>query len=126
MQGLMMDYPLTISMILERARLFPRQQIVTRGLAGTHRYTYSDLYLRVCKLANVLKRLGIEPGERVATLAWNTYAHLEVYLGAPSCGAVLHTLNLRLPPLGVPGDGVRGRKAVDYPGTAGAASRVCS
>jgi fatty-acyl-CoA synthase len=98
MQGLMMDHPLTITMILERARLFPRQEIVTRGLAGTHRNTYSDFYLRACKLANVLKRLGIEAGERVATLAWNTNSHLEVYLGAPSYGAVLHTLNLRLPP----------------------------
>ncbi len=99
MQGLMMDYPLTLTLILERARrLFSRQQIVTRGLAGTHRYTYADFHERTCKLANVLKELEVKPGERVATLAWNTYAHLEVYLGAPCYGAVLHTLNLRLPP----------------------------
>lgn len=99
MQGLMMDYPLTLNSILERShRLFSGQQIVTRGLTGTHRYTYGDFYQRVCRLANVLRNLGVKPGERVATLAWNTSTHLEVYLGAPCYGAVLHTLNLRLPP----------------------------
>ena len=98
MQGLMMDYPLTLQMILDRARrLFAGREIVTRGAVRTHRYTYGDWYARVCRAANVLRSLGIKPGERVATLAWNTSSHLEVYFAAPCYGAVLHTLNLRLP-----------------------------
>jgi fatty-acyl-CoA synthase len=97
MQGLMMDYPLTLTMILQRARqFFPRQEIVTRGAAETHRYSYADFYDRVCRLANVLRELGVKPGERVATLGWNTFTHLEIYFAAPCYGAVLHTLNLRL------------------------------
>ena len=99
MQGLMMDFPLTLTMILQRARqLFPRQEIVTRGAVETHRYSYADFYHRVCRLANVLRELGVKPGERVATLGWNTFSHLEIYFGAPCYGAVLHTLNLRLIP----------------------------
>jgi fatty-acyl-CoA synthase len=97
MQGLMMDYPLTLTMILQRARqFFPRQEIVTRGAVETHRYSYADFYDRVCRLANVLRELGVKPGERVATLGWNTSNHLETYFAAPCYGAVLHTLNLRL------------------------------
>ena len=99
MQGLMMAYPLTLRMILDRARLlFRKQEIVTRGGTGTHRYSYGDFHRRTCRLANVLKKLGAKPGDRIATLAWNTHTHLEVYLGAPCYGAVLHTLNLRLAP----------------------------
>jgi acyl-CoA synthetase (AMP-forming)/AMP-acid ligase II len=97
MQGLMMDYPLTLTSILERSRrLFGRKEIVTRGATRTHRYTYADFHVRVARLANVLRKLGVRPGERVATLGWNTYTHLEVYFAAPCSGAVLHTLNLRL------------------------------
>jgi fatty-acyl-CoA synthase len=99
MQGLMMEYPLTVSTILERARtLFPNQEISSRGGSGAHRYNYRQLYDRTCRLARALRRLGVQPGERLATLAWNTGAHLEIYLGAPCYGAVLHTLNLRLAP----------------------------
>jgi fatty-acyl-CoA synthase len=99
MQGLMMDYPLTLTPILERARLlFGHKEIVTKGAVGTHRYTYGDFYQRTCRLANVLRHLGVGPGDRVATLAWNTHTHLELYFAAPCSGAVLHTLNLRLPP----------------------------
>src|SRR5262249_719393 len=75
-----------------------RKEVVTRGATGTHRYTYSDYYRRVCRLGNVLRALGIQPGERVATLGWNTSTHLELYFGIPCSGAVLHTLNLRLLP----------------------------
>ena len=97
MQGLMMDYPLTLTSILARSHsLFGRKEIVTRGAERTHRYTYSDFHERVGRLAHVLRKLGIRPGERVATLGWNTYSHLEVYFAAPCSGAVLHTLNLRL------------------------------
>jgi len=99
MQGLMMDYQLTLRPILERAyRYFPKRQISTRVGAGMHRYTYADFYGRVGQLANTLQRLGVQPGDRVATLAWNTYRHLELYFAVPCMGAVCHTLNLRLPP----------------------------
>lgn len=100
MQGLMMDYPLTIDRILERAkRMFPHKRISTKLPDGTmHRYTYADLYKRVKRLANVLVHLGVKPGDRVGTFAWNNYQHLEMYYGIPGCGAVCHTLNIRLFP----------------------------
>ena len=99
MRGLMMDYPLTITHQLERAnRLFPKKEIVTRTPSGLHRYTYADLYRRACRLGNALAALGVRQGDRVGSFAWNTYRHLELYLGVPSSGAVLHTLNIRLFP----------------------------
>jgi len=99
MRGLMMDYPLTLTHFLERAhRLFPRKEVVTRTAGGLHRYTYADVYRRVCRLANALASLGVKPGDRVGTFAWNTHRHLELYLGVPCAGAVLHTLNIRLFP----------------------------
>ncbi len=99
MEGLMMDWPLTLHHFLDRsARLFPRKEIVTRTAAGMHRYTYADFHRRVHRLAHALGRLGIGRGDRVATFAWNTYRHLEIYFAAPCMGAVLHTLNIRLAP----------------------------
>ena len=99
MQGLMMEYQLTLRPILERAyKIFPKRELVTKVGSTLHRYTYADMYPRVCKLANVLKKLGIKRSDRVGTLAWNTYRHLELYFAIPCSGAVLHTLNLRLPP----------------------------
>jgi fatty-acyl-CoA synthase len=95
----MQDYPLTTQHMLWRLeRLFDRKEIVTRREAELHRYRYSDLARRVHQLANVLSRLGVRPGDRVATLAWNNYRHLELYYAIPCMGAVLHTLNLRLFP----------------------------
>jgi fatty-acyl-CoA synthase len=99
MKGSMQDYPLTTQHMLWRLeRLFDRKEIVTRRESGLHRYGYSDLARRVHQLANVLTRLGVQPGDRVATLAWNNYRHLELYYAIPCMGAVLHTLNLRLFP----------------------------
>lgn len=99
MEGLMMDWPLTLPHFLDRAaRLFPRKEIATRTAAGMHRYTYADFHQRVHRLAHALGRLGIGRGDRVATFAWNTYRHLEIYFAAPCMGAVLHTLNIRLAP----------------------------
>jgi fatty-acyl-CoA synthase len=99
MQGLMMDYPLTLTHILERSRrLFPHKEIVTKTAGGLHRYTYADMYARAGRLANALDRLGISADGRVATFAWNTYRHLEAYFAAPCSGRVLHTLNIRLFP----------------------------
>ncbi len=98
-QGLMQDYPLTLQHVLWRAeRLFSKKEIVTKREDHVHRYSYSDMSRRATKLANALKRLGVEPGERVATLCWNNYRHLELYYAVPCMGAVLHTLNLRLFP----------------------------
>ena len=97
MNGLMMDYPLTLQHFLERSgRLFPNKEIVTRVSGGMKRYAYRDYYGRTHRLAHVLKKLGIARGDRVATLAWNTHQHLELYFAATCYGAVLHTLNLRL------------------------------
>jgi len=99
MKGLMMDYPLTITHFLERARrLYPRKEIVSKMPGGMHRYTYADFYARVMRLANALEQLGVRKGDRVATFAWNHYRHLELYFAVPCMGAVLHTLNIRLFP----------------------------
>ncbi len=99
MQGLMMDYPLLLTGIMQRANtLFPHKEVVTRvGENEYHTYTYAEFYARTKRLANVLHKLGVEPGDRVGTLAWNNFRHLELYFGIPGIGAVCHTLNLRLP-----------------------------
>ncbi len=97
MQGLMMDFPLTLQHAFNRVvRLFPRKEIVTRTENGMHRYTYSEWGKRTIQLANTLQNAGVQQGERVATFGWNTYRHLELYFGIPCFGAVLHTLNIRL------------------------------
>ena len=94
----MMDYPLTLTHFFERTRrLFPRKTLATRVPgAGLERLTYGDWADRTARLAAALARLGVEKGDRVATLAWNSHRHLEVYFAAPLMGAVLHTVNLRL------------------------------
>jgi fatty-acyl-CoA synthase len=100
MNGLMMDFPLTLAAIFRHAeRLFPRREITTRRAdKSLHRYTYADFTGRARRLAGALQHLGIHPGDRVATLGWNHYQHLEAYFGVPLMGGVLHTLNLRLHP----------------------------
>lgn len=98
MQGLMMDYPLTLKPIFERApKLFGKQEIVTKVGPNLERYTYADWAVRVRRLANALEKLGVKRGDRVATFAWNNARHLELYFAVPCMGAVLHPLNLRLP-----------------------------
>jgi fatty-acyl-CoA synthase len=100
MDGLMMDYPLSLVHLLERAnQLFGKVEVVSRLPDGSiHRYTYADFYRRARQLAKALQQAGIQRGDRVATLMWNHYRHLEAYFGIPVCGAVTHTLNLRLHP----------------------------
>jgi len=94
----MMDYPLTLTHILERsAKLFPGQEISSKTSEGMHRYAYADFHRRVHSLAHILSSLGAQPGQRVGTLCWNSFRHLELYFAVPCYGAVLHTLNLRLP-----------------------------
>jgi fatty-acyl-CoA synthase len=99
MRSTMPDYPLTLQHFLWRSTtLFPTKEIVSRRESGCHRYTYADFGRRVAQLAHALKELGIQPGDRVGTLAWNNYRHLELYFAVPCAGAVLHTLNPRLFP----------------------------
>ncbi len=101
LRGCMMDdYQLTLPYLLERCQtFFPKNEIVSRMPDGSiHRYTYGEYAARTKQLANALKRLGVEQGDRVGTLCWNSYRHMEAYLGIPAVGAVLHTLNLRLHP----------------------------
>jgi len=100
MKGLMMDFQLTIPVILRRAEtLFGSKPIITRlPDKSMHRYTYRDMAARSRQLSAALKKIGVKEGDRVATLSWNHYQHLEIYFAVPSIGAVLHTLNLRLSP----------------------------
>ena len=99
MRSTMPDFPLTLQHFLWRSTtLFPTKEIVTRRETGRHRYTYADFGRRVAQLAHALRELRIGRGDRVGTLAWNNYRHLELYFAVPCSGAVLHTLNPRLFP----------------------------
>jgi fatty-acyl-CoA synthase len=98
--NLMMNYPLTLTHFFERSRrLFASKTIATRVPGGAlFRYTYADFAERTMRLAGALATIGIRRGERVATFAWNSHRHLEIYWAAPLSGAILHTLNIRLSP----------------------------
>ncbi len=107
MLGLMMDRPLLISDLLRHAdRHHGATEIVTKtvegankdGTGAVHRYTYHDAHVRARKLANALQTLGVQPTDRVATLAWNTHRHFEIYYAVAGSGAVIHTINPRLFP----------------------------
>ncbi|HXF67735.1 MAG TPA: long-chain fatty acid--CoA ligase [Burkholderiales bacterium] len=100
MRSTMMRFPLTLAHLLERAgKLFPECEIVSRlPDKSLHRHTYADFCRRARSLGGALQAMGLRRGERVATLMWNHYAHLEAYFGIPCAGGVLHTLNLRLHP----------------------------
>ena len=100
MRGQMMDRPLLISSLIDYAADYHGDaEIVSRTVEGPiHRYTYADLNLRSKHLAQALAALGVQPGDRIATLAWNGYRHLELYFGVSGTGAVCHTINPRLFP----------------------------
>jgi fatty-acyl-CoA synthase len=99
MQGLMQDHPLTLPHFFDRAeRLFPAKEVVTATAAGRQQVTYGEWADRTRRLGGVLDGLGISADGRVATFAWNTGRHLELYFAAPCSGRVLHTLNIRLFP----------------------------
>lgn len=100
MLGLMQDQPLLISSLIEHAaRYHPNVEIVSRTCEGdTVRTNWRDLSKRVARLANALKRMGVGPGDRVASLAWNTHRHVELYFAVSGIGAVLNTVNPRLFP----------------------------
>ena len=100
MLGLMQEQPLLISSLIEHANAFHRDaEIVSRTVEGPiHRCTYGDIHRRAKRAAKALLALGVEPGDRIATLAWNGYRHMELYYGVSGMGAVLHTINPRLFP----------------------------
>jgi fatty-acyl-CoA synthase len=98
MRGLMMDRPLLIASLIDYAAGYHGDTEIVSSLVegGTHRYTYADAAERAKRLAQALGRLGVEEGDRVATLAWNGHRHLELYFGISGIGAVCHTVNPRL------------------------------
>ena len=100
MLGQMMDMPLLVSSILRHAaRHHGETEVVSRRVEGDiHRYTYARCEQRARQLASALQKAGVGPGERVATIAWNGYRHLELYYGVGGMGSVIHTINPRLHP----------------------------
>lgn len=99
LNGLMMDAPLSLIEVLEyAAQVHPRAEIVSVRTEGDiHRQNYRQTYHRVARLAHALVALGVKPGDRVATLAWNGHRHVELYYAIAGIGAVCHTINPRLP-----------------------------
>ena len=100
LMGQMMSQPLLISSIIRHAdRYYGKSEIVSRRVEGDiHRYTYTDCHKRSRQLARALAHLGVKMGDRVASIAWNGYRHLEAYYAVSGSGAVLHTINPRLFP----------------------------
>ena len=91
------DFQLTLQHVLGRMRnVYGDAEVATFTGEDMERTSFADVAARIDRLCHALDSLGVEQGDRVATLAWNSQRHLEVYLGAPCKGAVLHTLNLRL------------------------------
>ena len=98
MLGLMSERPLLISAIITHAATYHGDtEVVSRTVEGpVHRYTYAEAERRAKQLARALLRLGVEPGDRVGTLAWNTFRHFELYYAISGIGTVCHTINPRL------------------------------
>ncbi|MGM7635261.1 long-chain fatty acid--CoA ligase [Bacillus sp. Hm123] len=95
----MMNVPLTVGSLLERAeKYFPKKTVVSRTHAGIQRFTYKEIGERTRRLMSAMKKLGLQTGERAGTLAWNHHRHLETYFAIPGMHAVLHTINIRLSP----------------------------
>ena len=100
MHGLMMDTQMSIASILQHAeKVHQNAEIVSRKPeGGIFKYTYADAGKRARQAAKVLSELGVKQQDRVATLAWNSHRHFELYFGVSGSGAVLHTVNPRLFP----------------------------
>ncbi len=98
MLGLMQNYPLLVQTILDHAALnHAEREMVTRSVEGPiRRCTYADLRVRALRVAKALQKEGIVLGDRVATMAWNTDRHVEVWYGIMGLGAICHTVNPRL------------------------------
>src|SRR5439155_2254719 len=99
-RGTMMNFPLTLPALLERAgKLFPEVEILSRRPdRSVVRTNYGTFYKRARRLASALTKLGLQPGDRVASMMWNHAGHLDAFFGVPCAGGILHTLNLRLHP----------------------------
>src|SRR5262245_22406841 len=100
MRGTMMDFPLTLKTVLERAeKQFPKVEILSRKPDRTVvRTRYRTFTERARRLASAITKLGLRRGDRVASMMWNHAGHLEAFFGVPCAGGILHTLNLRLHP----------------------------
>src|SRR5215831_3355050 len=99
MKSTMQDWRLTLGALFRHGRsVYPDARVITSEGESSRSATFSQVAERAGRLASALKRLGIRPGDRVGTFAWNTQEHLEAYLAVPGMGAVLHTLNVRLFP----------------------------
>jgi fatty-acyl-CoA synthase len=100
MLGLMQDWPLLCHRIIEHAaQVHGHQEVVTRSVEGPiHRTNYRDIHQRALKVSQALDRVGIKLGDRIATIAWNTWRHLECWYGIMGIGAICHTVNPRLFP----------------------------
>ena len=100
MKSTMMQRRLSLNDLLDRAgQFFPGGEIVSRLPDKSLRtHSYGEYYRRTRSLASALQKMGLEKGDRVATLCWNHHVHLEAYFGIPAAGGVMHTLNLRLAP----------------------------
>ena len=98
LKGLMMDRQLTVTSILRHAQTLHEDSEIVSITADIplHRYSYKDCFARAAKLANALARLGANPGDRIGTLAWNDFRHLEIYYAVACSGLVCHTINPRL------------------------------
>src|ERR1700744_3669382 len=100
MLGLMQDWPLLVHKIIDHAAInHGDREVVTRSVEGPiHRTNYREIATRAHKVPEALDKAGIKEGDRVATLAWNTWRHIETWYGITGVGAVYHTLNPRLFP----------------------------
>ncbi len=99
MLSTMQDQPLTITSILRHgSTVHAGSEVATWTGSGARRARFEEIAVRAARLAGALRRMGIKPGDRVGTFAWNVQEHLEAYLAVPCYGAVLHTLNIRLVP----------------------------
>ena len=100
MQGLMQDWPLLCHRIIDHAAIqHGNREVVSRSIEGPiHRTNYREIRKRALKVAQRLEKEGVKLGDRVATLAWNTWRHLETWYGITGGGAVYHTINPRLFP----------------------------
>ena len=98
MLGLMQDWPLRVTSILDHAAKFHGQRaVVSRSIEGPIVHSsWAEIRDRALKLRQALARLGVKPGEVVGCMAWNTHRHMEAWYGVPGAGAVLHSLNPRL------------------------------
>src|SRR5699024_12767578 len=95
----MMDHALTIGAMMEHAeKFFPKKEVISQTHDKLHRLTYAEIGKRTRRLMSAFNKLGIEKGDRVSTLAWNTHRHLEVDFAAPGIGAGLNTINISLSP----------------------------